>query len=198
MRARGEAKGCEEASGVALAAPATAAAAAFNRCSAGFGSRGSGRRRELRQPETGEAVLGLADHCHGGDHGHHVALFIRTQVDDAFGVGFYGEDCLVGLNFQDGLTLLDALAVLDQPVDDGHLFDGLAQLGDEELHCHQLTTFLQACKMRPTLGIAMSSSTSARGTGTLAAATRCMGASSQSKASSLICAITSLMKLVFS
>ena len=95
----------------------------------------------------------------------------------AAGVGFYRKDGLIGFHFHNGLALTDLCTVFHQPIDQGNFLDRLAEFGDEKLFRHQLTTFRQAAMIRATLGMAPSSSISARGTGTLAEATRTIGAS---------------------
>ena len=122
----------------------------------------------------------------------------RAAVQVAVGLGLDGEDRLVGLDLQDLLALLDLGAVFHQPLDQGDLFHGLAELGDEDFFCHQLDHLSarghDAADVRDR-HVFQDLGARHRHVG---AATRTIGASSQSKASSLTCAITSLMKLVFS
>ena len=170
-------------------------------------SRASSSRRDRPRLEGGnrrlcfldlEIVFWFADDRHHGQYRNHLAFFVRADMDGSPGVGLHRENGFIRLHFHDRLALRDFGPILDQPFDQGHFLDRLAKFRDKELFSHQLTTFRQAARIRPMLGIATSSRLSARGIGTLAEATRTIGASSQSKAASLICAMTSLMKLVFS
>ena len=138
------------------------------------------------------------DHRHHRQHRHHLACAEGAALQGAVGRRLDAEVGLVGFDFEQLLSLCDFGAIGDQPFDELDFFDGLPQFGNKDFFGHQLTAFRHAATIRPTFGIAMSSSASARGIGTLSAATRTIGASSQSKARSFTCAITSLMKLLFS
>ena len=98
-------------------------------------------------------------------------------MDGSLGIGFHREDGFIRLHLHHLLAIADLGSILDQPLNQRDFLDRLPQLGNEKFFSHQLTTFRHAAKMRPTLGMALSSSISARGTGTLAEATRTIGAS---------------------
>jgi hypothetical protein len=98
-------------------------------------------------------------------------------MDITFGVGFDRKNSFVGFDFHHFLAKVDFGPIFDHPFDQGDFLDRLSQLGDEKLFSHQLTTFRHAARIRPSLGMAPSSRISARGTGTLAEATRTIGAS---------------------
>ena len=57
-------------------------------------------------------------------------------MDKALGIGFDGKDSFVGFDFHHRLTLADFLAIFNQPANHDNFFNGLSQLGDEELFWH--------------------------------------------------------------
>ena len=51
---------------------------------------------------------------------------MRPKTDDAFGIGFNTEDSFICFNFQNRITKLYLGAVINQPVDQDDLVNGLA------------------------------------------------------------------------